>query len=91
MMSGKGDFVRVGDLPEFRPSCSCAGLKVVDIFEVIHGFFSLFFLFFLFCSYRQCDPSEKHIYKASPLLGQLHKVKKSGVVHVGDVVYQITH
>lgn len=41
-------------------------------------------------SYRQCDPSEKHIYKASPLFGQLHKVKQSGVVHVGDIVYQIS-
>lgn len=41
-------------------------------------------------SYRLCDPSEKHIYQASPLFGQLHKVKQAGVVHVGDVVYQIS-
>ncbi|XP_032366923.1 mitochondrial amidoxime-reducing component 1 isoform X1 [Etheostoma spectabile] len=41
-------------------------------------------------SYRLCKPSEKHIYKASPLFGQLHTVKKTGILQVGDVVYKIT-
>ncbi|XP_008296500.1 mitochondrial amidoxime-reducing component 1 [Stegastes partitus] len=41
-------------------------------------------------SYRLCDPSEKHIYKADPLFGQVHTVKKTGVLQVGDVVYKIT-
>ncbi|XP_073339278.1 mitochondrial amidoxime-reducing component 1 [Pagrus major] len=41
-------------------------------------------------SYRLCDPSEKHIYKADPLFGQLHIVKKMGILQVGDVVYQIS-
>ncbi|XP_044022600.1 mitochondrial amidoxime-reducing component 1 isoform X2 [Siniperca chuatsi] len=40
-------------------------------------------------SYRLCKPSEKHIYKASPLFGQLHTVKKTGILQVGDVVYKI--
>lgn len=41
-------------------------------------------------SYRLCDPSEKHIYKTSPLFGQLHKVKKTGILQVGDLVYKIS-
>ncbi|XP_060939137.1 mitochondrial amidoxime-reducing component 1-like [Limanda limanda] len=40
-------------------------------------------------SYRQCKPSEKHIYKSAPLFGQLHTVKKTGILQVGDVVYKI--
>ncbi|XP_076002822.1 mitochondrial amidoxime-reducing component 1 [Genypterus blacodes] len=40
-------------------------------------------------SYRQCKPSEKHIYQTSPLFGQLLTVKKTGTMHVGDVVYKI--
>ncbi|KAI3367428.1 hypothetical protein L3Q82_026283 [Scortum barcoo] len=42
-------------------------------------------------SYRLCKPSEKHIYKSSPLFGQLHIVKKTGILQVGDVVYKISH
>ncbi|KAM3594395.1 uncharacterized protein V6R79_007207 [Siganus canaliculatus] len=41
-------------------------------------------------SYRLCDPSERHIYKTSPLFGQLHKVKKTGLLQVGDEVYHVT-
>uniref|UniRef100_H3CYW2 Mitochondrial amidoxime reducing component 1 n=1 Tax=Tetraodon nigroviridis TaxID=99883 RepID=H3CYW2_TETNG len=41
-------------------------------------------------SYRLCKPSEKHIYKSSPLFGQLHTVKRTGVLHVGDAVYKIS-
>ncbi|XP_041668361.1 mitochondrial amidoxime-reducing component 1 [Cheilinus undulatus] len=41
-------------------------------------------------SYRLCDLSEKHIYKSSPLFGQLHKVKKTGILQVGDIVYKIS-
>ncbi|XP_071765674.1 mitochondrial amidoxime-reducing component 1 [Centroberyx gerrardi] len=41
-------------------------------------------------SYRQCQPSEKHIYKKSPLFGQLFTVKKTGILQVGDVVYKIS-
>ncbi|KAG8013101.1 Mitochondrial amidoxime-reducing component 1 [Nibea albiflora] len=40
--------------------------------------------------YRLCNPSEKHIYKSAPLFGQLHTVKKTGVLQVGDVVYKIS-
>ncbi|KAL6106026.1 mtarc2 [Pungitius sinensis] len=40
--------------------------------------------------YRVCKPSERHIYKTSPLFGQLHNVKKTGVLQVGDVVYKIS-
>lgn len=40
-------------------------------------------------SYRVCKPSERHIYKSSPLFGQLHNVKKTGILQVGDVVYKI--
>ncbi|XP_026196133.1 mitochondrial amidoxime-reducing component 1 [Anabas testudineus] len=42
-------------------------------------------------SYRLCDPSEKHIYKSAPLFGQMHVVKKTGILHVGDVVYKISY
>ncbi|XP_037603242.1 mitochondrial amidoxime-reducing component 1 isoform X1 [Sebastes umbrosus] len=41
-------------------------------------------------SYRLCNPSEKHIYKSDPLFGQLHTVKKTGILQVGDVVYKIS-
>ncbi|KAK5857912.1 hypothetical protein PBY51_011121 [Eleginops maclovinus] len=41
-------------------------------------------------SYRLCKPSEKHLYKSSPLFGQLHTVKQTGVLQVGDVVYKIS-
>ncbi|KAM6912178.1 mitochondrial amidoxime-reducing component 1 [Xenentodon cancila] len=41
-------------------------------------------------SYRLCKPSEKHIYKKAPLFGQLHSVKKTGILQVGDVVYKIS-
>lgn len=41
-------------------------------------------------SYRLCSPSEKHIYKSAPLFGQLHHVKQTGVLQVGDVVYKIS-
>ncbi|TNN51085.1 Mitochondrial amidoxime-reducing component 1 [Liparis tanakae] len=41
-------------------------------------------------SYRQCEPSDKQIYKSSPLFGQLHNVKKTGFLQVGDVVYKIS-
>ncbi|KAM9842637.1 mitochondrial amidoxime-reducing component 1 isoform 2-T2 [Aulostomus maculatus] len=42
-------------------------------------------------SYRLCKPSEKHIYKSSPLFGQLLMVKKTGTMQVGDEVYKISH
>ncbi|XP_030247993.1 mitochondrial amidoxime-reducing component 1 [Sparus aurata] len=41
-------------------------------------------------SYRLCKPSEKHIYKSDPLFGQLHTVKQTGILQVGDVVYKIS-
>ncbi|XP_029981738.1 mitochondrial amidoxime-reducing component 1 isoform X2 [Sphaeramia orbicularis] len=41
-------------------------------------------------SYRMCDPSEKHIYQSAPLFGQLHTVKQTGILQVGDVVYKIS-
>ncbi|XP_039994171.1 mitochondrial amidoxime-reducing component 1 [Xiphias gladius] len=41
-------------------------------------------------SYRLCKPSEKHIYKSSPLFGQLHTVKETGILQVGDVAYKIS-
>lgn len=43
-----------------------------------------------FHSYRLCKPSEKHIYKSDPLFGQLHTVKQTGILQVGDVVYKIS-
>ncbi|XP_069567822.1 mitochondrial amidoxime-reducing component 1 [Brachyistius frenatus] len=41
-------------------------------------------------SYRLCNLSEKHIYKSAPLFGQLHIVKKTGILQVGDIVYKIS-
>ncbi|XP_029315787.1 mitochondrial amidoxime-reducing component 1 isoform X2 [Cottoperca gobio] len=41
-------------------------------------------------SYRRCKPSEQHIYKSAPLFGQLHTVKQTGILQVGDVVYKIS-
>ncbi|KAF3700829.1 Mitochondrial amidoxime-reducing component 1 [Channa argus] len=41
-------------------------------------------------SYRLCKPSEKHIYKSAPLFGQLHTVKRTGTMRVGDAVYTIS-
>lgn len=41
-------------------------------------------------SYRLCKPSERPLYKTSPLFGQLHMVKKTGFIQVGDVVYKIS-
>ncbi|XP_004082830.1 mitochondrial amidoxime-reducing component 1 [Oryzias latipes] len=41
-------------------------------------------------SYRLCQPEEQHIYKKSPLFGQLHTVKRAGVLQVGDPVYKIS-
>lgn len=38
-------------------------------------------------SYRLCDPSEKKLYKSSPLFGQYYSVKRSGIFQVGDPVY----
>ncbi|XP_007935179.1 LOW QUALITY PROTEIN: mitochondrial amidoxime-reducing component 1 [Orycteropus afer afer] len=40
-------------------------------------------------SYRLCDPSEKHIYKSSPLFGTYCLVEKIGTMRVGDPVYCI--
>ncbi|XP_036398929.1 mitochondrial amidoxime-reducing component 1-like [Megalops cyprinoides] len=42
-------------------------------------------------SYRLCDPSEKHIYKSSPLFGQYYRVSRCGVLKVGDPVYRISY
>ncbi|KAG7261729.1 hypothetical protein CRUP_023716 [Coryphaenoides rupestris] len=39
--------------------------------------------------YRQCKPSDREIYKKSPLFGQFFTVKKMGIFQVGDVVYKI--
>uniref|UniRef100_A0A3B4B8W8 MOSC domain-containing protein n=1 Tax=Periophthalmus magnuspinnatus TaxID=409849 RepID=A0A3B4B8W8_9GOBI len=39
--------------------------------------------------YRLCDPSEKHLYKSSPLFGQLLTVNKTGILQVGDEVFKI--
>lgn len=44
----------------------------------------------LICSYRQCKPDERSIYKTSPLFGQMYTVRKTGVMQVGDVVYKIS-
>lgn len=41
------------------------------------------------CSYRLCDPSEKHIYKTSPLFGKYFAVDKTGTIQIGDPVYKI--
>ena len=40
-------------------------------------------------SYRLCDPSEKSIYKSSPLFGIYYSVEKIGSLKVGDPVYQM--
>ncbi|OWK57772.1 Mitochondrial amidoxime reducing component 2 [Lonchura striata] len=40
-------------------------------------------------SYRLCDPSEKHIYKTSPLFGKYFAVDKTGTIQVGDPVYKM--
>ncbi|KAM4679604.1 mitochondrial amidoxime reducing component 2-like [Amazona ochrocephala] len=40
-------------------------------------------------SYRLCDPSERHIYKASPLFGKYFAIDKTGTIHVGDPVYKM--
>ncbi|XP_030051861.1 mitochondrial amidoxime reducing component 2 [Microcaecilia unicolor] len=42
-------------------------------------------------SYRLCDPSEKHIYKAAPLFGQFFGILKPGILKVGDPVYKIVY
>ncbi|XP_036398534.1 mitochondrial amidoxime-reducing component 1-like [Megalops cyprinoides] len=42
-------------------------------------------------SYRLCDPSEKHIYKSSPLFGQYYSVRRCGVLKAGDPVYRISY
>ncbi|CAB1335699.1 unnamed protein product [Coregonus sp. 'balchen'] len=42
-------------------------------------------------SYRMCDPSQKNIYKAAPLFGQMYIVSKTGILQVGDVVYKTGH
>ncbi|NP_001269310.1 mitochondrial amidoxime-reducing component 1 [Gallus gallus] len=40
-------------------------------------------------SYRLCDPSERHIYKSSPLFGKYFAVDKTGTIQVGDPVYKM--
>uniref|UniRef100_A0A8D0GTW0 Mitochondrial amidoxime reducing component 2 n=1 Tax=Sphenodon punctatus TaxID=8508 RepID=A0A8D0GTW0_SPHPU len=40
-------------------------------------------------SYRQCDPSEKHLYKSHPLFGWYFGIGKTGTIQVGDPVYKI--
>uniref|UniRef100_A0A4W3IBG8 MOSC domain-containing protein n=1 Tax=Callorhinchus milii TaxID=7868 RepID=A0A4W3IBG8_CALMI len=40
-------------------------------------------------SYRQCDPSEKHIYKSDALFGVHFRIDETGVIQVGDPVYKI--
>uniref|UniRef100_A0A8C3BRX3 Mitochondrial amidoxime reducing component 2 n=1 Tax=Cairina moschata TaxID=8855 RepID=A0A8C3BRX3_CAIMO len=40
-------------------------------------------------SYRLCDPSERHIYKSSPLFGRYFAVDKTGTIQVGDPVYKM--
>ncbi|XP_060034447.1 mitochondrial amidoxime reducing component 2 [Erinaceus europaeus] len=40
-------------------------------------------------SYRLCDPSEKPIYKSSPLFGIYYSVEKVGNLKVGDPVYRM--
>ncbi|XP_048084686.1 mitochondrial amidoxime-reducing component 1 [Alosa alosa] len=42
-------------------------------------------------SYRQCDPSQKKIYKTAPLFGQYFIVKQTGILHVGEPVYKISY
>ena len=43
----------------------------------------------LFSSYRLCDPSEREIYKSSPLFGIYYSVEKVGSLKVGDPVYRM--
>ncbi|KAL4828997.1 hypothetical protein H8958_019548 [Nasalis larvatus] len=38
-------------------------------------------------SYRLCDPSERELYKSSPLFGIYYSVEKIGSLRVGDPVY----
>ncbi|XP_030302736.1 mitochondrial amidoxime reducing component 2 [Calypte anna] len=40
-------------------------------------------------SYRLCDPSQRHIYKSSPLFGRYFGVDKTGTIRVGDPVYKM--
>ncbi|KAM8810154.1 mitochondrial amidoxime reducing component 2 [Eudromia elegans] len=40
-------------------------------------------------SYRLCDPSEKDLYKSSPLFGRYFAVDRTGTIQVGDPVYKI--
>ncbi|XP_045040388.3 mitochondrial amidoxime reducing component 2 isoform X1 [Desmodus rotundus] len=40
-------------------------------------------------SYRLCDPSEREIYKSSPLFGIYYSVEKVGSLKVGDPVYRM--
>lgn len=40
-------------------------------------------------SYRLCSPSEKPIYKSSPLFGIYYSVEKIGSLKVGDPVYKM--
>ncbi|XP_015280865.1 PREDICTED: mitochondrial amidoxime reducing component 2-like [Gekko japonicus] len=40
-------------------------------------------------SYRQCDPSEQHIYRSHPLFGWYFGIAKTGMLQVGDPVYKI--
>uniref|UniRef100_A0A8C8ZRC7 Mitochondrial amidoxime reducing component 2 n=1 Tax=Prolemur simus TaxID=1328070 RepID=A0A8C8ZRC7_PROSS len=40
-------------------------------------------------SYRLCDPSEKSLYKSSPLFGIYYSVEKIGNLRVGDPVYRM--
>ncbi|XP_074846030.1 mitochondrial amidoxime reducing component 2 [Carettochelys insculpta] len=42
-------------------------------------------------SYRLCDPSERQLYKSSPLFGWYYGVDKTGTLQVGDPVYKIVH
>ncbi|XP_073892912.1 mitochondrial amidoxime reducing component 2 isoform X2 [Macaca fascicularis] len=41
------------------------------------------------CSYRLCDPSERELYKLSPLFGIYYSVEKIGSLRVGDPVYRM--
>ncbi|XP_072265988.1 mitochondrial amidoxime reducing component 2-like [Pyxicephalus adspersus] len=40
-------------------------------------------------SYRLCDTEDKKVYKSSPLFGQFVRIKKKGMIKVGDPVYEI--
>ncbi|XP_011826467.1 PREDICTED: mitochondrial amidoxime reducing component 2 isoform X2 [Mandrillus leucophaeus] len=40
-------------------------------------------------SYRLCDPSERELYKSSPLFGIYYSVEKIGSLRVGDPVYRM--